>query len=230
MLSALAICRVWGFAGSEMGAQIDIEEAIAAKSPFAGLKRGHYATIVSDPPWHFRTRSEVRQTRATANHYQVMSIPDICAMPVADLAAKDAVLLLWVVNPMLPQGLDVMKSWGFQFKTIAFTWAKTTTKTDGLWAPKFHMGLGYWSRQNSESCLLGVRGKPKRTGKDVRQLIVAPRREHSRKPEIFYSNVERLVPGPYLDMFSREPRDGWDQFGNQAEKFAPSGAQLGGIQ
>jgi N6-adenosine-specific RNA methylase IME4 len=204
--------------------QINLEEAIVAASPFGGLKHGHYAVIVADPPWHFKTRTNTRQTRAPSNHYSTMSIGDIKALPVSDLAARNSVLLLWVLNSMLPQGLDVMESWGFAFKTMAFTWAKTTSKTDCSWAPKFHMGLGYWSRQNSESCLLGVRGKPKRIHRDVRQLIIAPRREHSRKPDEFFAGVERLLPGPYLEMFARQIRPGWESWGNQTDKFAGSPA------
>lgn len=199
--------------------QINLEEAIVAASPFGGLKHGHYAVIVADPPWHFKTRSETRQGRAAKVHYDVMPLDDIKAMPVSTLAAKDAVLMLWVLNSMLPQGLDVMAAWGFKYKTVAFTWAKMTPKS-GFCAPKWHMSLGYYSRQNTESCLLGVRGKPKRTGKDVRQLIVAPRREHSRKPDEFFESAERLFDGPYLELFSRQPRDGWDAFGNQTNKFA----------
>lgn len=208
--------------------QIDLEEAIAAADPFAGLKRDHYAVIAADPPWHFKTRSETRQTRAPSNHYSTMTIDEIKALPVAELAARDSVLLLWVLNSMLPQGLEVMDAWGFAFKTMAFTWAKTTSKTDGSWAPKFHMGLGYWSRQNSESCLLGVRGKPKRTGRDVRQLIIAPRREHSRKPDEFFHGVERLLSGPYLELFARQRRPGWEAWGNQTTKFAAPAAIMQG--
>lgn len=200
--------------------QINLEEAIVAASPFGGLKHGHYAVIVADPPWHFKTRSETRQSRAAKVHYDVMSLDDIKAMPVSMLAAKNSVLMMWVLNSMLPHGLDVMAAWGFSYRTVAFTWAKTTSRTDGSWAPKWHMGLGYYSRQNTECCLLGVRGKPKRQGRDVRQLIVAPRREHSRKPAEFFEHVERLFDGPYLEMFSRQPRDGWDAFGNQINKFA----------
>lgn len=215
---------------AKMKDQIDLEEVIALRAPFAGVGRSDFAVIVADPPWHFKTRSQTRQTRATLNHYSTMTIDEIKALPVAAMAGRDAVLLMWVLNSMLPQGLEVMESWGFDYRTIAFTWAKTTPKTGASWAPKWHMGLGYYSRQNTESCLLGVRGKPKRTGKDVRQLIIAPRREHSRKPDEFFEHVERLFAGPYLELFARQRRDGWSSWGNQTEKFAPTGAQLGGFQ
>jgi N6-adenosine-specific RNA methylase IME4 len=202
--------------------QIDLEEAIAATPTchqFWGLPARHYSCVVADPPWRFATWSETRQTRAAANHYDVMSLDAIKALPVSDLAYKDCVLLLWASNPMLPHALDVMRAWGFRYSTVAFTWAKTTKKTDESWTPAYHMGLGYWTRQNAELCLLGVRGKPKRIGKGVRQLIVAPRREHSRKPEMFFDRVTDLVPGPYCELFSRQSRAGWATWGNEQEKF-----------
>lgn len=199
--------------------QIDLEDAIAAADPFAGLPRNHFSVICADPPWRFVTWSEKNQTRAAANHYDVMDLDGIKALPVGDLATKDSVLLLWAINPMLPHALDVMRAWGFSYKTIGFCWAKTTRKTQISWIPKYHFGLGHWSRANVEICLLGTKGKPKRNEKGVPQLIVSPVREHSRKPDEFYPRVERLCSGPYLDLFSRESRAGWSSFGNQTGKF-----------
>lgn len=125
------------------------------------------------------------------------------------------------VTLMTDTGTYIAEGFGAHntYKTVAFTWAKTTTRTDWSWAPKWHAGLGYWSRANTELCLLGTRGKPKRIAKDVRQLVIAPRREHSRKPADVLARVERLVPGPYLDMFSRESRPGWSAWGNEQTKF-----------
>lgn len=186
---------------------------------FDALPANHFGAISADPPWRFRTWSETNQNKATSKHYDLMTTEDIMTMPVQDLAAPDCVLFLWAVNPMLPQALEVMEAWGFKFKTVGFTWAKTTTKTEWSWAPKWHIGLGYWTRANTELCLLGIRGKPKRVSKGVRQLLLAPRREHSRKPDLFFQEVERLVDGPYLDLFSREARPGWSAWGNETEKF-----------
>jgi len=186
---------------------------------FDGLMRNGYRVIAADPPWHFKTRSETRQTRAAKNHYDVMNLDEIKALPVSDLADEDSVLFLWAINPMLPQALEVMKAWGFGFKTVAFTWAKTTPKSS-VWLPTYHVGLGYWTRANSEMCLLGTRGRPKRIAYNIRQLIVSPRREHSRKPEEFYDSVERLIDGPRVELFSRRPRDRWECWGNETEKFA----------
>ncbi len=187
--------------------------------PFHNLPKRHFGSIAADPPWRYETYSAKNQTRAAANHYDVMTLDDIKAMPVADLAKDDCCLFLWCINPMLPQGFEVLSAWGFTFKTLAFCWAKTTSRTHQSWAPKYHVGLGHWSRANVEICLLGTRGRPKRLAKDVRQLIVEPRREHSRKPEQFFKSVERLASGPYLELFSRTEREGWSTFGNETGKF-----------
>lgn len=201
------------------GDQLDIEDAVKARWPFGGLRRGHYAVICADPPWHFKTWSEKDQHKAASNHYDLMTTDDIKALPVAELAATDAVLLLWAVNPMLPEAFKVMEAWGFEYKTVGFCWAKTTPRTQASWAPKWHMGLGYWTRANIEICLLGVRGKPKRVSRGVRQLLLESKREHSRKPDQFFEDVERLVSGPYLELFSRQQRAGWDNWGDQTTKF-----------
>jgi N6-adenosine-specific RNA methylase IME4 len=128
-------------------------------------------------------------------------------------------LFLWITDPMLPQGLEVMEAWGFRYSTVAFTWAKVSRSSEATWAPKWHMGLGYWTRSNPETCLLGVRGSPKRLAKDVRQLITAPVREHSRKPEDAYTGIERLCDGPRLELFGRQSRPGWEVRGAEATKF-----------
>lgn len=200
-----------------MTPQIDIEDyAGVRQGVFRTLPAGHFGAIAADPPWRYQTWSDKGQARGP--DYDLMTLDDIKALPVSELAAEDCVLFLWVTNPFLPRGFEVMSAWGFTYKAVAFTWAKLTPRS-GTWLPKYHIGLGHWTRQNSETCLLGVRGKPKRQAKDVRELLVTPRREHSRKPEEFYESVERLVPGPYLDLFSRAERPGWTAWGNQTSKF-----------
>lgn len=186
------------------------------------IPRGTFSAIAADPPWSFATWGPKGQGRGAVQHYGVMTLDDIAALPVRDYAADDCVLFLWAINPMLPQALRVMESWGFSYRTKAFEWVKLTPRS-GADALRWHMGLGYYTRQNSESCLLGVRGKPKRLNRDVRQLLVAPRREHSRKPDEFYSRVERLVPGPYLELFARQSRPGWATWGAEREKFDGAG-------
>lgn len=194
-------------------------EILTAPHAFAGLRQGHYHAILADPPWHFETWSETNQTRAAGCHYDTMGPGQIAALPVADLVAKNCALFMWCTNPMLPQALWLMEYWGFEYKTVAFVWAKTTRKPHT--PPRWHMGLGYWTRANAELCLLGTRGKPVRLARDVRQLVISPRREHSRKPDTVALEIERLVPGPYVELFAREKRRPlfWDYWGNQTDRF-----------
>jgi N6-adenosine-specific RNA methylase IME4 len=136
------------------------------------------------------------------------------ALPTAELVAPDCVLFLWAIDPMLPEALEVIKAWGFVYKTTAFTWIKPCKTKAG-----FRIGCGYWTRANPESCLLATRGHPKRLHRDVPQLVVAPIREHSRKPAEIHARIERLVGGPYLELFARERVPGWDAFGDELGLF-----------
>ncbi len=174
--------------------------------------------IEADPAWHFTAWSD-KATRHAGRHYPTMTREEIMALPVADLAADDCALFLWATYPNLQQGLDTLAAWGFTYSTVAFTWAKVSKNSGNSFAPKWHMGLGYWTRSNAEICLLGYRGKPKRLNKDVRQLIVAPVREHSRKPDEAYERIERLVAGPYVSLFARQQRPNWITWGNQTDKW-----------
>src|SRR5690606_4571382 len=117
-------------------------------------------------------------------HYDCMGQSELEALPVADWAAPDAVLLMWTTDTHLPRALDLIEAWGFTYKTIGFTWAKLNASADqseGYTESDFFTGMGYWTRANPEQCLLATRGQPKRKGRDVRRLVVSPRREHSRK-------------------------------------------------
>ena len=207
---------------------------------FAGLNVGTYGAIVADPPWRFATWSDKGRNRSPdfvlprakqrennpERHYPTMSLEEIKALPVAELAAPNCVLFLWAVDPMLPQALEVGKAWGFTFKTVGFYWAKL--RREGSTRHLLHdepdhklfpMGTGYWSRPNPEQCLLFTRGKPKRRGTAVRKLIIAPRREHSRKPDEALDRVEALCDGPYVELFSRTVRAGWDSWGRDVGRF-----------
>ena len=175
-----------------------------------------YKAILADPPWNFKTYSPKGDGRSAKQHYNVMSfdeIKDLGYLKVLDWVAPDCVLFLWDTYPNLKDAFSVMRHWGFEYKTVAFTWVKINQ--DGV-TP--FTGMGYWTRANAEICILGTRGHPKRKAKDVRQVILSKRREHSRKPDEQYERIERLVDGPYLEMFARSPhREGWDVWGNEAE-------------
>jgi len=173
-----------------------------------------YNVIYADPPWSFKTFSDKGKDRSPENHYNVMSLQDICNLPVNNIANDDSVLLMWVVDPLLDKAFKVIEAWGFKYKTVGFTWAKTNRKSEG-----YFTGLGYWTRGNPEMCLLATKGKPKRISKSVPQLVVEQRREHSRKPDIMYNHIENLLEGPYVELFARTQRSGWDSWGNQTDKF-----------
>lgn len=163
------------------------------------------------------------QLPAKAPSYDAMDIDEIEALPVGDLAAPDCALFCWGIWVNLPDVLRVIERWGFVYKTCAFNWLKADVRQFRLFdevVESGQLGLGYWVRQNSEFCLLATRGAPKRRNADVRQGIIEPRREHSRKPDCVSARIERLVAGPYLELFARTTRSGWDCWGNEVGKFA----------
>lgn len=184
-------------------------------------RAGDYRVVYADPPWRFSTYSDKGKGRSAEAHYDCLSLDEIKALPVAEWAAPDAVLLLWATDPLLPRALEVITAWGFTYKTIGFYWVKLNKSAGSLYLTErdFFTGLGFWTRANPEPCLLATRGRPKREAGDVRKLLVEPRREHSRKPDAAYGRIERLLPGPYLELFARHSRPGWDGFGNQAQLF-----------
>jgi N6-adenosine-specific RNA methylase IME4 len=184
---------------------------------FNTLPRKHFGAILGDPPWRFATWSAKGVGRAP--DYSTMSLDDIVMLPIGDLAANDSVLFLWACWPMLADALKVIEAWGFKYKTCAFSWMKADPYRLFADDATPFAGLGYWTRANTEPCLLATRGKPKRLNADVRQGIIAPRREHSRKPDQVYERIERLVAGPYLELFARQHRPGWTPWGDQVDKF-----------
>lgn len=184
------------------------------------LPKNRFQVIYADPAWTFITRSDKGKGKSPEQHYGCMSLGDIQAMPVADLAAPDCALFMWATDPLLPQALDTIEAWGFTFKTVAFTWAKQARVNHEKW----HMGTGYYTRANPEMCLLATRGRPQRVSRGVRQLIVAPVREHSRKPDEAYAGIEALFAGPYCELFARTERPGWTSWGNQTGRFKPKDA------
>lgn len=189
------------------------------------LPSGPFGCILADPPWSFLTYGKQRTTphRTAEDHYVTMTADDLRNMPVATVAARNCALFMWVVDSHLDEAIELGKAWGFEFKTIAFIWCKTTqrAKQFGFFPPEtvHRIGMGYWTRKQAEICLLFTRGKVKRLGKGVRQIIEAPRREHSRKPDETHARIEMLVAGPYLEMFARELRPGWTVWGNETAKF-----------
>ena len=176
----------------------------------------NYAVILADPPWHFAVRSPKGEGRSASQHYNVMTLDAIAALPLTEMAAPDCWLFLWAPTPLLPQALEVMAAWGFTYSGNAFAWIKLNPSGVG-----FHTGLGFTTRKNIELCLLGKRGRPRIAAHDVRELIIAPRRQHSRKPDEQYERIERLCAGPYLELFARQQWPGWTAIGDEVERFTP---------
>ena len=175
----------------------------------------NFSTILADPPWQFQNRTgKVAPEHRRLNRYSTMTLEEIMALPVADLASEVAHLYLWVPNALLPEGLSVMNSWGFSYKSNLI-WHKIRKDggSDGR-------GVGFYFRNVTEMILFGVRGKNARTlGPGRRQVnfLASRKREHSRKPDEQYKIIESCSPGPYLELFARGTRPGWTVWGNQAE-------------
>jgi N6-adenosine-specific RNA methylase IME4 len=185
--------------------------------PFHGLDAGAYGAILADCPWSFDNFSVKGEMKNPKAHYSCMSLSDIKALPVADLAAKDCYLFMWATNPMLDQCMDTLKAWGFKFVT-AGTWVKTTKNG------KIAFGTGYVRRSSNEPYLIGKRGKPSPGSRSIRSVIISPAREHSRKPPEMRSEVELTCPDVRrCELFAREPWAGNDIWGNQTSRF--EGAQ-----
>ena len=180
-----------------------------------------YQIIYADPPWGHNDKMETHSF-SQLHHYTTMPTEDICNLPICSITDRDCVLFLWAVSPMLEDALMVMKSWGFRYKTIAFCWSKI--ESGGAWVHN----LGRWTMGNVELCLLGTKGHPQRMSKNTKQLVVALRSEHSKKPnEVRKRIVELMGDLPRIELFARDDgvkdmfgynkMDGWDCWGNEVE-------------
>jgi len=168
-----------------------------------------YGVIYADPPWEYRCGGNGGARR----HYPLMKTQDICTLPVGNLADRDCVLFLWATCPNLPEAFEVIKAWGFTYKTVAFCWVKRNKIS-----PSWFVGMGHWTRANAEVCLLATKGKPKRVSKSVRQVIDTPIERHSKKPDVARERIVELMGDiPRIELFAREKADGWDVFGNEVE-------------
>lgn len=190
----------------------ELERTIADFRAFTAGKR--YRTIYADPPWQFQNRTgKVAPEHKRLSRYSTMTVPEICRLPVAEAADEKSHLYLWVPNALLPQGLEVMEAWGFEYKTNII-WEKV--RKDGMPDGR---GVGFYFRNVTEILLFGIRGEKNRTldpGRSQVNLIRAIKREHSRKPDEFIGLIERCSPAPFLEIFARGSRPGWDLWGNQA--------------
>jgi N6-adenosine-specific RNA methylase IME4/ParB-like chromosome segregation protein Spo0J len=176
-----------------------------------------FKVIYGDPAWKFKVYSGKGKQRSADRYYDTESLDGIKALPIAPLADDDCALFLWGVWPELPGALEVIKAWGFEYKTVGFLWIKTTEKAEvvTLDGSGLHWGMGYWTRANTEFCLLATKGSPLRLTEDVHQVVVAPVSAHSVKPEAVAQRIESLLVGPYLELFGRRPRSRWTVWSNE---------------
>lgn len=205
-----------------------IETGRPATTDLFGNNTRKWRVIYADPPWNFENRSELGEDRNANRHYDTMTIEDIMAMPVADIAEDDAVLFMWVTDPTLDQAMHVIRAWGFEYKTVAFYWVKTWESADLECMNEtrsFPLSTGYITRANPEQMLIASRGSPSKRihlidgvlkpDMSIRRLQFGARGVHSQKPAKFYNLIERLYDGPYLELFARTRREGWGSWGNQ---------------
>jgi N6-adenosine-specific RNA methylase IME4 len=175
--------------------------------------------IMADPGIAFAAYSAKGEgLRAPQSHYQCTPFEKLAALPVADIAAPNCFLFLWVPLRSVFLVKPLMEAWGFRFSGTAFVWVKQNKSSAG-----WFMGGGYGTRKNAEACWLGRRGAPRRKSKGVRELIVAPRREHSRKPDEVYGRIEALCDGPYVELFARQQWPNWTCIGDESGKFSAGG-------
>lgn len=235
--------RGYSLAPSRAAEELGIVDRPAQRDLLTG--RVNYGAIYADPPWQFETYSEAGRDRSpdgfvergalpllgepgersAVNHYPTMPTDEICKLDVGQRESPHCALFMWATFVMLPDAMRVMRAWGFKYVT-ARVWAKT--RKHGFdpslsLDQNFPFGTGYIARGNPEPLLIGVRGKPAWKA-PPRALIIAPRREHSRKPDHLRSEIERQVSGPYLELFARTRAAGWDAWGNETDRFAGAAA------
>ena len=170
-----------------------------------------YDVILADPPWEFSVWNAEKSDRHVSHKYDLMSVEDICALSVSKIAEENCALFLWATWPNILDALSVIDAWGFKYRTCAWTWVKSKRSGFG-----FHFGMGYYTRANTEPCLLAVKGRMKVQAHDVLGLLYYPVRKHSQKPDDQYGKIERLYPDmKYCELFARNKREGWHSWGNE---------------
>lgn len=174
-----------------------------------------YSIIYADPPWKYNSRAnhKTKFRGGACGHYDLMSMEEIKALPIRELANENCALFLWVTFPYLKEQIQLFDYWGFNYKTLGFSWIKTNKKNG---KPCF--GVGYYSKSNCEVCLLGIKGKMKPVSNKVSSVVIAERREHSRKPDQVREKIVELFGDiPRIELFARQKYDGWDSWGNEVK-------------
>jgi len=168
-----------------------------------------YKIIYADPPWAYRNMGNIQ---ATANaQYLTMQNEDICQLPVKEIADDNSILFLWATFPKIQEALDVMKAWGFEYKTVGFVWIKKNKNGSNFF------GVGWYTKSNAEVCLIGVKGKAPKISNSISQIIETQREKHSKKPDIVRDKIVEFAGDvPRIELFARQRFQGWDLYGNEA--------------
>jgi len=181
------------------------------------LPNKKYNIIYADPAWSYKDKrngsgfKNPNGAGGADKHYSTLSLEEICNIDVKSIADENAMLFLWCTSSLLDYGFDVINSWGFKFKTVGFVWVKMTKDLQ-----KPYSGMGYYTNQNAEFCLIGLKGNYWREAKNVKQIIQEPRREHSRKPDCTRERIVNLCGDlPRIELFARKKIQGWDVWGNE---------------
>jgi len=183
------------------------------KEPPLPKTKKKYNIIYADPPWSFKHYSDKGKGRAPDNYYKCQNLEDIKNIPIQDLADENCVLFMWVTYPFLEKSFEVLKAWGFTYKTVGFTWVKKNKKSDSLF-----WGMGYWTRSNAEICVIATKGSITRQSSSVHQIIETPIEEHSKKPDVTREKIVELCGDlPRIELFARQAPKGWDVWGNEVK-------------
>ena len=178
------------------------------------MKEKKYQIIYADPPWTYRKSGGIKSARGLAKkYYQTMDLWDIKHLEIRDITDENCYLFLWATAPCMPEALEVLTYWGFDFFTIAFTWIKRNKKADSLF-----WGMGNATRANPEYVLLGRKGKLNRIAKNIHSVLISPIEEHSKKPDEIKERIVKLYGDlPRIELFARQKTEGWDVWGNEVE-------------
>ena len=179
-----------------------------------------YQIIYADPPWKYESDrpcfeiDPITHNRGGASSkYKTMSLAQIATLPISSITDKDCCLFLWVTFPKLQDGIEIIRTWGFDYKSCAFVWVKTNKNSMGLF-----WGMGRWTRSNAEICLLGTKGYPKRLDASVHQIVMNSVQNHSHKPDIVRNLIVQLLGDlPRIELFACKKVMGWDCWGNEVE-------------
>lgn len=180
------------------------------KKIFEDLPNKKYKIIYADPPWSYNDKLNL-QNEGASLHYKTLSLEELKSLDINSICDKDCILFLWVTRPMMPVAIELVKAWGFKYKTIAFTWVKTNPKSK-----TYFKGIGRWVMGCTESVILATKGKPQRVVKNIHELVVSSRSKHSKKPnEVRELIVKLMGDKSRIELFAREKVEGWDSWGNE---------------